>query len=87
MVKVFKNYFDNILVNLYIKHTSKFNFESDLIANAIKSFSQRQSIVKIKQITTLLNYFAFQQESWNILYQINLLDPSKATQRKNDKKY
>ena len=58
------------------------DFDSYPVVNVIKSFSQHTSTLKIKKIKSSSSFFSFQQvKKGNILYQIKLLDPSKATQK------
>ena len=60
----------------------KVDFDREPVVNAIKNFSQRPSILKIKENTNSSACFSFHTVSKeDLLYQLNSLDPTKATQK------
>ena len=82
MANVFKDHFENIGESLHIERPFKVGFDRELVANAIKTFSQRPSISKINENTNSSACLSFRTVSKeDLLYQINSLDPTKATQK------
>ena len=82
MANVFKDHFENIVESLHIERPCKVDFDREPVANAIKTFSQHPSILKIKENTNssaCLSFHTISKE--DLLYQINSLDPTKSTQK------
>ena len=82
LAKIFKDHFENIVESLHIERPCKVDFDREPVANAIKNFSQHPSILKIKENTNSSACFSFRTVSKeDLLYQLNSLDPTKATQK------
>ena len=82
LANVFKDHFENIVESLHIERPCKVDFDREPVANAIKNFSQHPSILKIKENTNSSACFSFRTVSKeDLLYQLNSLDPTKATQK------
>ena len=80
--KIFKDHFEDIVGSLHIERPCKVDFDREPVANAIKNFSQHPSILKIKENTNSSACFSFRTVSKeDLLYQLNSLDPTKATQK------
>ena len=80
MAEIFKDHFENIVESLHIECPCKVDFDREPVANAIKNFSQHPNILKIKENTNFSACFSFCTVSKeNLLYQLNSLDPAKAT--------
>ena len=78
LAKIFKDHFENI-VKAFILNVLVIR---DPVVNAIKNFSQHPSILKIKENTDSSACFLFHTGSKeDLLYQLNSLDPTKATQK------
>ena len=82
LAEIFKDHFENIVESLHIECPCKIDFDREPVANAIKNFSQHPSILKIKENTNVSACFSFRTVSKeDLLYQLNSLDPAKATQK------
>ena len=82
LAEIFKDHFENIVESLHIERPCKVDFDREPVANAIKNFSQHPSILKIKENTNSSACFSFRTVSKeDLLYQLNSLDPAKATQK------
>ena len=82
LAEIFKDHFDNIVESLHIERPCKVDFDREPVENAIKNFSQHPSILKIKENTNSSACFSFCTVSKeDLLYQLNSLDPAKATQK------
>ena len=82
LAEIFKDHFENIVESLHMECPCKVDFDRELVADAIKNFSQHSSILKIKENTNYFACFSFHTVSKeDLLYQLNSLDPTKATQK------
>ena len=82
LTEIFKDHFENIVERLHIERPCKVDFDREPVANAIKNVSQHPSILKIKENTNFSACFSFRTVSKeNLLYQLNNLNPTKATQK------
>ena len=82
MAKIFKDYFENIVESLHIECSSKDEIDRVPVVNPIKNFSKYPSILKIKENTNFSACFSFHiVRKKDLLYQLNCLDPTKATQQ------
>ena len=82
LAKIFKDHFENIVESLHIERLCRVDFDREPVINAIKNFSQHRRILKIKENTNSSACFSFRAVSKeNLLYQLNRLDPTKATQK------
>ena len=82
LAKILKDHFENIVENLHIERPCKVDIDRELVVNAIKNFSQHPSILKVKENTNSSYSFSFCTVSKeNLLYQLNSLDSTKATQK------
>ena len=82
MAETFKDHFENIVESLHIEHPCKVDFDREPVADAIKIFSQHPSILKVKENMNSSACFSFRAVSKeDLLYQLNGLDPAKATQK------
>ena len=79
---MFKDHFENIVESFHIERPCKVDFDREPVVDAIKNFSQHPSILKIKENTNSSACFSFRTVSKeDLLYQLNSLDPAKATQK------
>ena len=84
LAKILKCHFENIEENLHIECPCKVGLDRESVVNAIKSFPQHPSILKIKENTNSSACFSFHTLSKeDLLFQLNSLDPTKATQKYN----
>ena len=82
LAKIFQAHFENFVESLHIERYCKVDFDKEPVVNAIKNFSQQPSILKIKDNTNSSACFSFRTVTKeNLLYQLNSLDPKKATQK------
>ena len=82
LAKIFKYHFENIVENLHIERPCKFDLDRDLVVSTIKNFSQRPSILKIKENTNSSVCFSFHKVTKeDLLYQLSSLDLTKATEK------
>ena len=81
MAKIFKDCFEKIVESLHIERPCKVDFDREPVLNAIKNFSQHLSILKIKENTNSSACFSFRVTKEDLLYQLNRLDPTNATQK------
>ena len=82
MAKIFKDHFENIVESLHIERPCKVDLDREPVVNAIKNFSQHPSLLKIKENTNFFVCLSFHTASKeDLLYQLNSLDPTKATQK------
>ena len=82
MPKIFKDHFENIVKNLPIERPCKVDLDRDPVVNPIKNFPQHANTLKIKENTNSSACFSFHTVSKeDVLYQLNSLDPTKATQK------
>ena len=82
MPKIFKDHFENIVKNLPIERPCKVDLDRDPVVNPIKNFPQHANTLKIKENTNSSACFSFHTVSKEVvLYQLNSLDPTKATQK------
>ena len=82
LAKTFKDHFENIVESLHIERLCRVDFDREPVVNAIKNFSQHRRILKIRENTNSFACFSFRAVSKeNLLYQLNRLDPTKATQK------
>ena len=82
LAKIFKYHFENIVESLHIERPYKVDLNRDPVVNAIKNFFQHPSIFKTKENANSSAYFSFHKISKeDLLYQLNSLDPTKATQK------
>ena len=80
--KIFIDQYENIRQSLHIEHPCKFNLDRNPVVNVIKNFFQHPSLLKIKENTNSFACFSFHTVSKeDLLYQLNSLDPAKATQK------
>ena len=78
--KIFKDHFKIIVESLRIERTCKVDLDREPVVNAIKNFSQHPSLLKIKENTNFFVCLSFHTASKeDLLYQLNSLDPTKAT--------
>ena len=82
LAKIFEYHFENIVESLHIERPYKVDLNRDPVVNAIKNFFQHSSIFKTKKKAKSSAYFSFHKISKeDLLYQLNSLDPTKATQK------
>ena len=82
LAKLCQAYFENFVESLHIERYCKVDFHKEPVVNAIKNFSQQPSMLKIKKNTNPSACFSFHTVSKeDPLYQLNSLDPKKATQK------
>ena len=82
MPKIFKDHFENIVKNLPIERPCKVDLDRDPVVNPIKNLPQHANTLKIKENTNSSACFSFHTVSKeDVLYQLNSLDPTKATQK------
>ena len=82
MSKIFTDQSENIRESLHIKRPCQVNLDRKPVVNVIKNFSQHPSLLKIKENTNSFACFWFHTVSKeDLLYQLNSLDPAKATQK------
>ena len=82
MAKIFKDYFENTVESLHIECSCKVDIDKEPVFNPIKNFSKHPSILKIKKNTNFSACFSFHiVRKEDLLYQLNCLDPTKATQQ------
>ena len=82
LTEVFNNYFDYVVENLNIQRPIFSHEHNDPIANAIKTFEQHASILKIKENRKIYSTFSFKPVSLDeTIKETFNLDTSKATQK------
>ena len=80
MAKIFKDNFENIVESLHTERPCKVDLDREPVVNAVKNFPQHPSILKIKENTNSAACFSFHTvNKEDLLYQLNSLDPTKAT--------
>ena len=80
--KIFNDHFENIVESLHLERPCKVDFDREPVANATEKFCQHPGILKIKENTNSSAFFSFLTvRKEDLLYQLNSLDPIKATQK------